>query len=103
MSLLDLPFESGEPPHDYDKAKLTITAVSPLIVFHEQVREVSAAEVESPILVSQDFFKRGDRYQQVDGERQDKFVSDEFIVHAVYGCQSRDDQSFFVAAATSKC
>jgi hypothetical protein len=41
----------------------------------------------SPILVSQNFFRRDDRYSFVDNEKVDKYVSEEFLTHVVYGCQ----------------
>ena len=40
-----------------------------------------------PILVSQNFYRHGDRYRDENGERLDKFVTGEFVVHTVYGCQ----------------
>ncbi len=41
----------------------------------------------TPILVSENFFRHGDRFRQVGGEQVDKFVADEFLVDTVYGCQ----------------
>ncbi len=71
----------------YEEERLTFKAASPLIAFHEEIRPAAAAATDSPILVSQSFFRRGDRYRQVDGLQQDKFITDEFVVHTVYGCQ----------------
>ena len=39
-------------------------------------------------LVSQNFFRQDDRYEVRGGVRRDKFVTDEFLVHTVYGCQA---------------
>ena len=38
-------------------------------------------------LVSQNFFRHGDRQRIENGETVDKFVSEEFLIHTVYGCQ----------------
>jgi hypothetical protein len=65
----------------------TLTAGSPMIVFHEEIRQTGDIVEQTPILVSQNFFRHGDRYRQVDNERLDKFVTEEFLVHTVYGCQ----------------
>ena len=87
LSLLDLPFEAGEHESEFADNKLTLTAASPLIVFHEEIREADAVVEQTPILVSQNFFRQGDRYRQADNERLDKFVTEEFLVHTAYGCQ----------------
>ncbi|MBC8353133.1 MAG: hypothetical protein H8E66_14145 [Planctomycetes bacterium] len=87
LSLLDLPFESAEHATDFADGKMTLTAGSPMIVFHEEIREASEVVEQTPILVSQNFFRHNDRYRQINNERLDKFVTDEFLVHTVYGCQ----------------
>jgi hypothetical protein len=87
LSLLDLPFEAGEHESEIAKNTLTVKAASPMIVFHEEVRQAGDIVEQAPILVSQNFFRHGDRYRQVNSERLDKFVTDEFLVHTVYGCQ----------------
>jgi hypothetical protein len=48
---------------------------------------VPTAKEQTPILVSQNFFRHGDRTQQVNNEQVDKFVTEEFLVGVVYGCQ----------------
>ncbi len=88
LSLLDLPLEAGQHEAKFDGGNMTLTTGSAMVVFHQQIRPASrAAEAQSPILVSQNFFRHGDRYHQVQGERQDKFVTDEFLVQTLYGCQ----------------
>ena len=42
---------------------------------------------DCPILVSQNFYRHGDRFREENGEKFDKFITDEFVVHTVYGCQ----------------
>jgi hypothetical protein len=87
LSLLDLPFESEEHQSEFADSKLTLTPGSPMIVFHEEIREAGSIAENTSILVSQNFFRHGDRFRQVGNERRDKFVTDEFLVHTVYGCQ----------------
>jgi hypothetical protein len=87
LALLDLPFEAGEHEIEVAKNELTVKAASPIIVFHEEIRQAGEVVEQTPILVSQNFFRHGDRYRQVNNERLDKFVTEEFLVHTVYGCQ----------------
>jgi hypothetical protein len=58
-----------------------------MIVFCQEIERAKAADDKKPILVSQNFFRHGDRYRHVNNERVDKFVADEFLAHTVYGCQ----------------
>lgn len=57
------------------------------MIVHEQIKATDGLVKDLPILVSQNFFKHDDRYRTVNGQREDKFVSDEFLLHTVYGCQ----------------
>jgi len=87
LSLLDLPFDAAQHKTDVADNRLTLTAAGPLVVFHEEIRQAGDVVEQTPILVSQNFFRHGDRYRMVGNERLDKFVTDEFLVHTVYGCQ----------------
>ncbi|MFV1966941.1 MAG: hypothetical protein ACC628_16060 [Pirellulaceae bacterium] len=87
LALLDLPFHPAEHKSKIDETRMTLTPGSSMIVFHEEIRETKIQENATPILVSQNFFRHGDRYYHEHGERRDKFVTDEFLVHTVYGCQ----------------
>ena len=87
LSLLDLPFKADDHQTDYEQARLRLKAGGPLVVFHEEIREATSQAEATPILVSQNFFRHGDRYRHVGNERIDKFVTDEFLVHTVYGSQ----------------
>ena len=87
LSVLDLPFQAEEPETNFDDARMTLTAKSPLVIFHQQIRETNVANEESPVLITQNYFRADDRYEMVQGQRQDKFVTDEFLTHVVYGCQ----------------
>ena len=87
LSLLDLPAVAKEHKTEFADSRMTLTAGSPLIVFHEEILPARQVAGQTPILVSQNFFRQGDRYRFVSNERVDKYVRDEFLVHTVYGCQ----------------
>ncbi len=87
LSVLDLPFRSADHAVTFHNAQLVLAAKSPLIVFHEEIRAAEPAAGETPILVSQNFFRLDDRYRVVNNQQVDKYVTDEFLVQTVYGCQ----------------
>lgn len=87
LALLDLPFEAGDHKTVYEDSKMTLTSATPLVVFHEEVRPAKSVAETAPILVSQNFYRYGDRYRQVNNQQLDKFISEEFLVDTVYGCQ----------------
>src|SRR5262249_43729791 len=87
LAVLDLPFTAGKHDVKFDGAKMTLTAGSPVIAFHEEVRPSGEAKTKLPILVSQNFYRVGDRFREEAGEKIDHFVTDEFLVHTAYGCQ----------------
>lgn len=87
LSVLDLPFRSASHETTFNGAQLILSTGSPMIVFHEEIREARAAEGDTPILVTQNFFRLDDRYRIVNSQQVDKYVTDEFLVQTVYGCQ----------------
>lgn len=87
LAVIDLPFVAGKHDVKFDGAKMTFTPAGPVIAFVEEVRPAAPAADKSPVLVSQNFYRQGDRYREENGEKFDKFVSGEFVVHTVYGCQ----------------
>ncbi|MFH0939839.1 MAG: hypothetical protein V1899_11270, partial [Planctomycetota bacterium] len=86
LAVLDLPFEAAKQEIDFKGAKMTLTAKSPLVAYHKEIKECVLDE-KTPILVSQNFFRHNDRYRFENNERFDKYVTDEFLVFTVYGCQ----------------
>jgi len=86
LSVLDLPFAADEHKSEAKDARFSLSPGSPMVVFHKEIKEAEQAEEAAPILVSQNFFRHGDRYRHVNNERFDKYVTDEFLVHVVYGC-----------------
>ena len=87
LAVLDLPFEADEHETSLEQGRYAVKTASPMIVFHKKIRETEAESETTPVLVSQNFFRHGDRYRYVDNERVDKFVADEFLAQVVYGCQ----------------
>jgi hypothetical protein len=87
LAVLDLPFEAGKPTIAYDAGRMTFTPAGPVIAFHEEVRPVSAPANKTPVLISQNFYRLGDRFRMENGEKADKFVTGEYLIETVYGCE----------------
>ena len=87
LALLDLPLRSAEHETSFENSKMTLTAGSDMVVFHQEIKPAVPLQEKTPVLVSQNFFRNDDRYRFVNNERIDKFVTDEFLVQTVYGCQ----------------
>ncbi len=87
LAVLDLPFKPLEHKTAYEQARLRLTPGSDVVIYHKQIRDTEQAETPAPMLVSQNFLAHNDRYRHEDNERFDKFVTDEFQTHRVYGCQ----------------
>lgn len=87
LSVLDLPFTAGEHERVVRDNVLTLRAASPVIVFHEEIEETPLAARRPPILVSQNFFRHGDPFEMVGGEKVDRYVTDEFLTGVLYGCR----------------
>jgi len=87
LAVLDLPFTSEEHKVEFAGPRMQMTAGNAMIVFHEEIREATSIAKNTPVLVSQNFFRHGDRYRYENSERLDKFITQEFLIHTVYGCQ----------------
>lgn len=87
LSVLDLPFDAPKHEEKVDGLKYTLKAGGPAILFHEGIFPAESKSESTPVLVSQNLFRADDRYQFVEGVQVDKFVTDEFLPHVVYGCR----------------
>lgn len=87
LAVLDLPFKAPESKTEIEGATLTFAAADNAIAFHREIKEAKLAENRPPLLVSQAYFRHGDRHRIVNGEQVDKFVTDEFVAGLVYGAQ----------------
>ncbi|MGR3319761.1 MAG: hypothetical protein ACUZ8O_14945 [Candidatus Anammoxibacter sp.] len=86
LSVLDLPFEKGIYETKIEGSKFTLNAKDSLVVFHEEIKEAEMATEKADVIVSQNFFKYGERYLYVGHEQRNKYITDNFIVSTVYGC-----------------
>ena len=88
LAVLDLPFNAEEHKTTFDGVKMELAAGSSTVIFHQEVKAADFdANAPRTVLVNQNFFRNGDRHRTVNGEQVDKYVSDEFLTHVVYGCQ----------------
>ncbi|MFV8751529.1 hypothetical protein ACNOYE_13375 [Nannocystaceae bacterium ST9] len=87
LAVLDLPFEATPPITEFEQARLTLRAATPLLVFSKQIAAVEPDERGIGVLVSQNYFRSDDRYRYENDERHDKYVGDELLVHVVYVCR----------------
>lgn len=87
LAVTGLPFEAAKHDTKFEGGGMTLTPGGPMIAFHEEVTPTGEAKATLPILVTQNVYKHGDRYRDENGERLDKFVTDEFVAHTVYGMQ----------------
>lgn len=87
LAVLDLDWKPGKHDTEEKDNRLVLTAGSPLLIYHDQIRPAKDGRKETSVLVSQNFFKVGDRYRYEGPDRLDKFVTDEFIKRTAYGCQ----------------
>jgi hypothetical protein len=87
LSVTDLPFEPAKHLIGFENGKMNLAPAGPVVAFHEEVRRTEAPDGKVPVLVGQNFYKPNDRFIDINGERMDKYVTGEFIINTVYGCQ----------------
>ena len=87
LAVIDLPFKAEKHKSDFSAAKMALKAAGNVIVFHQEIRPTTTAEDTASILTGQNFFALNDRYLFEKNQRFDKFVTEEFLVRTVYGCQ----------------
>ena len=90
LAVLDLPFVAAKHPSKTDAGAFTLTAGSPVIVYHQQIKPADAVPAGEPgagpaLLVSENFFRVDDRYREEGNERFDKDVTEEFLSGVLYG------------------
>ncbi|MCA9173787.1 MAG: hypothetical protein KDB14_04805, partial [Planctomycetales bacterium] len=87
LSVLDLPFAADKHDVKFERDEMSLTAGSPVVMFHEEIREPMDTDEDASILVSQNLFRQDDRYRHENNQQLDKYVTDEFLTQTVYGCQ----------------
>ncbi|MGV3659918.1 MAG: autotransporter-associated beta strand repeat-containing protein [Prosthecobacter sp.] len=86
LGVLDLPFEAAKHVTKAENGQFTLTAGGPCIVYHKEIKPaVTDGEAQGQLLVSQSFFRHGDRHRQEGNEKFEKYVADEFLTGVTYG------------------
>ncbi len=85
LAVLDLPFESPKHTAKTEGSQYTLTAAGPLVAFHKEIKPAVPAAGQTPLLVSQNFFRADDRFREEGNEKFDKYVTEEFLFGVVYG------------------
>ena len=87
LAVLDLPEVAPEHKFEYENNSMALTAAGPMIAMHQQFQPVVFQPQNTSILVSENFFQKNDRYRHEGGVRYDKFVTEQFYAHTLYGAQ----------------
>ncbi len=89
LAVLDLPFpgEAAAPKSEIKDQSITLTPSTKALLFHREIKPAEIDKEAPKLLVSQNFYRHGDRHVQVGNEKVDKFVTEEFLTGVVYGCQ----------------
>jgi hypothetical protein len=86
LAVLDLPFEAAKHTTKADNGQFTFTAGGPVILYHKEIKPAATENnAQGQLLVSQSFFRHGDRYRQEGNEKFEKYVTTEFLTGATYG------------------
>ena len=88
LAVIDLPFDAPKHNGKTEAGQFDLTAGGPVIVFHKEVKPAVAPAAnaeQGQLLVSQSFFRAGDRYRMEGNEKFEKYVTFEFLTGTVYG------------------
>ncbi len=87
LAVLDLPFESPKHAVDSEEGTYTFRAGGRAVTYFKDIEAATLTSDETTVLVSQNYFREGDRFRFEGNQQYDKFVTDEFLTGVVYGCQ----------------
>lgn len=87
LAFLDLPFTAPEHTDKFEDGAFDFTAGGNTLFFHREIKEAGMASKRPPLLVSQSFYQHNDRFRMEDGQKVDKFITEEFVKGIVYGSQ----------------
>ena len=87
LAVLDLPFEPGKHETEFEGPKLKFAASRPSIVFHEEIKPAGEQERIRRSWSARTSSRPATAIRIVENEQVDKYVTEEFLVHTVYGCQ----------------
>ena len=85
LAVLDLPFEAPKHTTRTEAGQFMLTAGGPVIAFHQEIKPAAPAAGNVELLVSQNFYRQGDRFREEGNEKFDKYVTGEFLAGVVYG------------------
>lgn len=92
LAVMDLPFQAAAHQRAITETpagpEMTLTAASPMVVFHRELLPAEPAEDAGTVLAGQNFLRADDRYRYENNERLDKFVTGEYQTHVAYGCRA---------------
>ena len=84
LAVIDLPFLVQAAKLVADGPKLTITAAGNALVGTSQLVDGPLESIGAPLVVGQSYVRADDRYQYVEGEQVDKYVTGSFAAGVVY-------------------
>ena len=87
LALLDLPFAGPEHEVEYKESAVRWKLAGPAIMFHQQIRPARKGEQGTPLLVSENFFQKNNRYRMEGGLQYDRFLNGKFPIQQLYGAQ----------------
>ncbi len=90
LAVTDLPFPSAaaEPKAELKDGALHLSATKPALLLHREIRQAPVdAAAGAKLLVSQNFYRVGERKITINGQEEDKFVQQEFLSGVPYGCE----------------
>jgi hypothetical protein len=85
LAVTDLPFEAPKHETKVDGGAFTLNAGGIILAVHKEIKPAAPAPKQTELLVSENFYRFGDRYRNEGNEKFDKYVTDEFLSGAVYG------------------
>ncbi|MCR9244733.1 MAG: hypothetical protein NXI31_06860 [bacterium] len=87
LSVLDLPFDAGKHDVAIDGQRRTLRAATPLLLVRKEVTGATSADDEPPLLIGENLFRLDERWIYQNGQKREKFVTDEFLTSVAYGAQ----------------
>jgi len=87
LAVTELPFSAGKHELTTTGDQRQLQAASPLLLVKKEIQRTEPAANLLPLLVGQNLFRFDDRHRYENGETREHFVTDEFLVDVVYGCQ----------------
>jgi hypothetical protein len=87
LAVTDLPFTAGKHQLQAAGEQRTLQAATPLLLVKKEIQRTDPAANLPPLLVGQNLFRYDDRHRYENGEAREHFITEEFLVDVVYGCQ----------------